>query len=90
MMVSLDAVLINGRCRICYAGTELPALVAENSPVDMFETVLEQKAAEEGRRVWILQRRSSGKPPGFVNGGQANRCIQMLAEAKIEIVPLEE
>ena len=86
---SLDAVRIDGRFRLCYGNTETPALVGPNNPVDMFETVLDPAVALEGRRLWILQRREAVKPPGFVNKGQALRCMEMLEAERIEVIPNE-
>ena len=89
-MIPLDVVKIGDRFRLCYGATEIIAMVAENNPLDMFETKLDQKCAAEGQRVWILGRQASSSSPGFTNRGQAIRCRDMAAKANIAVLPQEE
>jgi len=89
-MALLDAVMIDGRFRLCCGGTNTPALVAADNPIDRFQTRLDPDAAALNRRVWLLERRATADPPGFINKGQALRCAGMLAEAGIKPLSSEE
>ena len=86
----LDIVRIDDVFRLCYPQTDVPALVAPDNPVDMFECVLDEAAAKVNRRVWVLQRRERNTPPGYANKGRAERARQMIRDAKIEIIPLPQ
>jgi len=88
-LIALDPVKIDGRFRLCYGATLIIAYTGPQQPVDIFETVLDPAAATENRRVWVLQRRSADKEPGYANVGQARRAIQMIHEAGIEIVSID-
>lgn len=89
-MVNLDIVKIDDTFRLCYAQTSTPALVAENNPVDMFETVLDPDSSAQLRIKWLLQRRAATKSPGYRTRGAAERARKMIQEAGIEILEMVE
>ena len=81
-MIPIDVVLVGDVVRFCYSDSEDIALVAENNPLDKFWTrQVGQKVPE-----WILERRPEEVDPGFANKGQAQRCLDMIRDAKIEIL----
>jgi len=87
--MKIDAVKIEGMFRLCHGGSEEIILVGEGNPADRFDTYLDDEAAREGERVWMLTRRASHLPPGFTNKAAALRCAEMLIETGIELLPQE-
>jgi hypothetical protein len=85
----IDAVKIEGRFRLCHGGTEEVVLVGEDNPADRFESCLNEDAAKEGEKVWMLMRRAGHLPSGFTTKAAALRCAEMLIEAGIELLSQE-
>jgi len=88
--VDVDPVKIGDVFRLCYANTDIIALVAENNPLDTFDTTLEPNAASKLKVEWVLSRRGGERPLGYTSRGAATRCLDMCVENKIEIIPKEE
>lgn len=85
-MISIDIVKIDEMFRLCYGGTEELVMLDDTQPLDRFETVMDNEAAQMHRRIWVLRHREAIKPYGYVNKGQAHRALDMICEAKVEIV----
>ena len=85
-MLNLDVVEVDERFRLCYGGTDELALLAKDMPLDRFETYLDPDAARMNRRVWILRHRDATQSNGYVNKGQAQRALDMIRDAKVEIL----